>query len=174
MKRGTKSLLFGVHHWLLHPVSVWLAWRQYYGRPPSWRETICIIVHDWGYWGCESMEGDGQMHPVTGANIASRLLGEDWELLVLYHSRNFAQHCGATPSALCWPDKLHITIYPDWLYLLLGHLSGEIAEYKAMTIAQGGVPADATDAEWHRWAKQYIARVVQEQDCYYPFSAVGP
>jgi hypothetical protein len=31
---GTRSLLFGVHQFLLHPVMVALGWRMLYGRFP--------------------------------------------------------------------------------------------------------------------------------------------
>ena len=45
MKLGTKSLLFGCHQFVLHPLFVLVAWWRLYGRP-SWRMVVAIIVHD--------------------------------------------------------------------------------------------------------------------------------
>ena len=74
MKTGTKSLLFGVHQFIWHPVTVLIAWIWLYKRFPSWRELICMFVHDWGYWGKTNMDDeDGEKHPELGANIALKL-----------------------------------------------------------------------------------------------------
>ena len=84
MNVGTKSLLFGVHQFIWHPVTVLIAWVSLYGRP-TWRELICIIVHDWGYWGAPNMDGEeGERHPEVGAEIALRLFGLEYYELVLY------------------------------------------------------------------------------------------
>ena len=38
MKVGTRSLLFGSHQFMLHPLFVAIAWRRLYGRwPHGWR-----------------------------------------------------------------------------------------------------------------------------------------
>lgn len=132
MKIGTKSILFGCHQFALHPLLVWLSWKYLYGRAPTLRQTIAIVLHDIGYAvGCATMDGpDGERHPVLGARIATRILGEEYGRLVRYHSRSLAQREGAVPSELCAPDKMSFLLYPRWLYLLLGSWSGEIAEYK--------------------------------------------
>lgn len=57
MKTGTKSLLFGVHQFIWHPLTVLLAWIKLYGWP-AWEELVCIIIHDWGYWGKSNMDGE--------------------------------------------------------------------------------------------------------------------
>jgi hypothetical protein len=131
MKLGTRSTLFGVHHILLHPLLVWLAWVRLYRSLPTWRESVCILLHDIGYWGCNDMDGDqGSRHPELGAAIASHLFGEDARKLVLFHSRFTANLYGEPVSRLCAPDKLVLFLYPAWLYTFLATLSGECKEYQ--------------------------------------------
>lgn len=140
MKAGTKSLLFGVHQFAWHPWTVWRAWRHYHKRTPTFWETVAIVVHDWGYWGCSEMDGpEGKRHPVVGADIIFKLHRlthrgyppESWDLkaLVKYHSSHYARMIDRDPSALCAPDKLSVLFDPPWFYLLRGCLSGEIGEY---------------------------------------------
>lgn len=131
MKLGTRSTLFGVHHFLLHPFLVWLAWARLYRSLPTWRESLCILIHDIGYLGCDDMDGDqGSRHPELGAAIARRVLGEDERKLVLFHSRFTANLYGESVSRLCAPDKLVLFLYPAWLYTFLATLSGEGKEYQ--------------------------------------------
>ena len=127
---GRRSLLFGVHQFLWHPWTVYQAWRRLYGRP-NWREAVCIVIHDWGYWFAPNIDGpEGQRHPEWGARIARRWLGDAYGDLVLYHSRHYARLHGKAPSKLCWADKLSILYEPKWFYLLRATLSGEIREYR--------------------------------------------
>ena len=51
MKIGTKSLLFGAHNIIIHPVLVFIAWWRLYGFPFDPRLWIAFLVHDWGYFG---------------------------------------------------------------------------------------------------------------------------
>jgi hypothetical protein len=149
MKVGTRSLLFGVHQFIWHPITVYRAWRDLYGKRPTWKETICIIVHDWGYWGCVSMDGPGgELHSLAGSGIAWMLFDLEHEELVLYHSRHYAAAVGVQPSKLCWPDKLSMLYDPVWFYLLRARLSGEIREYHWNAIQKGFVPARSTQREW--------------------------
>lgn len=146
MNIGTKSLLFGVHQFLFHPVTVGLAWRKCYNRWPRWYEWVAIICHDLGYWGKPNMDGvEGQTHPERGAEIAyrisfkiARLLGYGaWALqlsnkvreLSLYHSTHYAQKAGKPVSELYLPDKVSVLFDPCWLYLLRSRSSGEVYEY---------------------------------------------
>ena len=131
MRLGTKSLLFGCHQFLLHPIFVLFGWVRLYG----WRSItpgilLIIIIHDWGYWGCKEMDGeDGEQHPIV---IVKWLLLNNMEELineVLLHSRHLSGKLGRPPSRLCWADKLAIALYPSWLWTFLAHLSGEGYEY---------------------------------------------
>jgi hypothetical protein len=158
---GTRSLLWGVHQVLWHPVVVTLAWKQYHGRWPSWRECVCILIHDWGYWGCRSMDGeDGERHPELGARIAGRLLGQEYHDLALLHSRHYAAAAAVEPSALCWPDKLAQACEPVWWYLLRARASGELREYRRECAELGLFPAEGSDADWLRWYNDYARGVV--------------
>jgi hypothetical protein len=189
MTVGTKSLLFGVHQFAWHPVTVWLAWVKLYRTWPTWRECVCILVHDWGYWGCEEMDGpQGPEHTALGADIANRLLDRYEELsprqrwmarnnwgtasidpafryyrLVRWHSRHLCARCGAEPSKLCWPDKLSMLYDPDWFYLLRARLSGEIAEYRTNADRRQFMPAAAPDRAWLRKLKQHLAVMAREK-----------
>jgi hypothetical protein len=149
---GRKSLLFGVHQVLWHPWTVYRAWVYLYGRP-TWKEIICIIVHDWGYWFCENMDDDnGQRHPITGANIVKKLFGEEYYYLVLCHSRHYSKEIGREPSKLCWADKLSIFFDPKHFYLFRAKLTGEIKEYRKN--AKAHFPLDSPDSEWFDWIRQ--------------------
>ncbi len=96
MELGTKSLLFGVHAFWLHPWFVALAWWRLYGfervhigartaaGAPNpnvtvltslwdWRLWLAFLVHDWGYWGCTKMDdADGETHPEFGGILMHR------------------------------------------------------------------------------------------------------
>ena len=75
MKIGTKSLLFGIHQIFWHPYVVLRAWVYLYGRP-SFKEMVCIFIHDWGYFGKPNLDGaEGSLHPMLGENIAHFLFG---------------------------------------------------------------------------------------------------
>jgi hypothetical protein len=74
MKIGTKSLLFGVHQFAIHPWFVALAWRRLYGFPWDPRLWVSFFVHDLGYWGKPNMDGpEGETHPFTGAAVMGAL-----------------------------------------------------------------------------------------------------
>jgi hypothetical protein len=90
---GRRSLLFGVHQVIWHPFTVLLAWIKLYGLP-TWREFVCIIIHDWGYWNCRDMDGqDGHDHPKYGAYLAFKWFGEEYAAECLLHSRHRGSHC---------------------------------------------------------------------------------
>ena len=128
MKTGTKSILFGIHQFLWHPVTVWVAWVWLYRKLPTFKESICIIIHDWGYWGKTNMDDEeGERHPELGAKIAGWLFDypmvftlpaalwirtTDYHDLCLLHSRHYARNAGREPSKLCWADKLSIIFEP--------------------------------------------------------------
>jgi hypothetical protein len=148
---GSRSLIFGVHQFAWHPFTVWLAWIWLYRELPSWRETVCIVVHDWGYWGKHSMDGpDGKTHPELGARIAGRLLGPGYKLLCLYHSRSYAKMHATEPSKLCWADKTSILLDPSDWYLTRARLTGELKEYRSMADRAGFISEAAPDKAWLR------------------------
>lgn len=157
MKVGTKSLLFGVHQFLWHAHTVELAWRALYGAP-TFREQLCILIHDWGYWGSPEMDGEiGSKHPHRSAMIALRWLGVEEYNLVLFHSRHLAFALGYEPSKLCWADKYSMLYDPDWFYLLRARLSGEISEYRANAAQAGFIGLEASDRQWLVKLKAYLS-----------------
>jgi hypothetical protein len=163
MKVGKRSLLFGVHQFIWHPITVLIAWWELYGRP-SWRELVCIVIHDWGYWFCPNMDGpEGEKHPEFGARIAWRLFGqaEYWDLCLL-HSRHYARAYGANPSKLCWADKLSILYDPWWFYLTRAWLSGELKEYRKVAADAGFIPLSASNRAWFIWVQGRLAKVGRE------------
>jgi hypothetical protein len=161
MKTGRKSLLFGVHQFIWHPITVWLAWRNLYGRP-SFKESICIIIHDWGYWFTPNMDGpEGEKHPEVGARIAGKLFGKEYYNLVLLHSRHYARLIDKDPSRLCWADKLSILYDPKWFYLIRAISSGEIHEYRQHASHQ--IPLTASHSIWFDWLKPKFIKLAAER-----------
>lgn len=162
MKLGTKSLLFGVHQFAWHPITVWLAWRALYNETPTWRETVCIVIHDWGYWGSADMDGkEGEQHPYAGAAIADRLFGPAYRDLVLRHSRSLCKMIGAEPSKLCWADKFSMLYDPSWFYLFRARATGEIREYRVKAVRY--IPLSVPDRHWLAWLKKRLAKLAREK-----------
>lgn len=167
MKTGTKSILFGVHQFVIHPFTVLLAWRKLYRSWPTWREAIAIFCHDLGYWGCPNIDGaEGKQHPRHGAIIAARIVGWlEWnpriqkfprsgaysfeiERLTAYHSRDTAKKDRRQVSELYAADKYCVFYDPFWLYRLRARLSGEFDEFKRNAIRSGHLHPGATDRQW--------------------------
>ena len=190
MRLGTKSLLFGVHQFLLHPFFVAAAWWQLYGwrsvvmcteskcracdlRTTSlwdWRLWLGFFAHDMGYWGSPDMDGkQGEQHPIRGAQLLAHRFrgGATWLYFMACHSRFLAKQLGHRPSALCMADKLSMALYPTWLYLLLANATGEIREYMRdaqKNLAKNGAMADAVTSqrEWFERVKTYVREYVAE------------
>lgn len=164
MKVGTKSLLFGVHQFIWHPVTVTLAWRELYGTWPEWKEFVCIIIHDWGYWGKPNMDGpEGEEHPILGANIASFLFGREYYTFCLFHSRHYSRKSGEIPSRLCWADKLAIHYDPWWFYLPRAWLSGELKEYRKVANKSGFISIRANHREWFNKVREHLSEAGRQQ-----------
>jgi hypothetical protein len=130
LKIGTRSVLFGAHQFLLHPLFLALAWTKLYGFPFDPRLWAAFFLHDVGYIGLENMDGtEGEVHPALGGKIMATLFGQEWGDFTKYHSRSFANLDQKQPSRLCAADKLATVLVPKKLYLTLIHLSGEVEEY---------------------------------------------
>lgn len=155
-RMGLKTLLVGVHQFLIHPLLLERAWRELYG-PPTWHHRVVFFLHDFGYITKKNLDdADGERHVELGAVLASRLLdrrapaklwlntstGEvgtqplpgttglgPWGEFSLLHSRYYCKQVGLPPSRLCIADKWVIARENRSFYLLRGLLSGEIWEY---------------------------------------------
>lgn len=78
MKIGTKTILYGAHQFLLHPVYVAIAWIRLYGFTWDPRVWVAFFVHDLGYWGKNNIDGvDGKKHPEFGAKLMHLFDGWD-------------------------------------------------------------------------------------------------
>jgi hypothetical protein len=133
MNVGTKSVLFGVHCFFIHPLFVLRAWWICYQSWPTWAEFCAICTHDLGYYGMPNMDGpEGETHPERIASWWRRsgsAFGNEVAAIVIGHSRFHAAKNGVPLSRLFRPDKLATALYPRWLYLIMANLSGEIDEY---------------------------------------------
>ncbi len=149
---GTKTLLFGVHQFFIHPLLVTIAWVRLYHSFPSWKEMFCILIHDLGYWGKPSLkDADGDTHPQLGANIAGKLLGPEWRDFILGHSSFYVIRNGINPSKLLAPDKYFHCMIPLWFYKFLAVPTGEFKHYRELRHARQVSGLNETDAAW--WAK---------------------
>jgi hypothetical protein len=160
MKLGTKSILFGTHQFLWHPITVGLAWRKLFSKWPTWREWVCIFVHDLGYWGKPNIDGtEGKTHPEWGADVAGRLLGTRYGNLCLYHSRDYSRAYGGAPSKLCWADKYSVMFDPKRFYLLRSRLSGEVREYRDNAPEYQRKERDIFWLNWYRTKVQNLDEI---------------
>lgn len=161
MTVGTKSVLFGVHCFFIHPFIVAIAWTNLYGFPLDPRLWFAFFIHDIGYWGCSSMDGvDGKKHPILGGRITKFLFGEFWGDFVTYHSRGIARNDGKDTSPLCIADKLAWSIEPFWTYLPRAYLSGEIYEYMDSAKRHGWKFDNSR--QWYRLIQSYSLDVVRD------------
>lgn len=178
---GTKSVLVGVHQFLIHPLLLAIGWYIAYGfsrveigsRPYHSVETddeitiyakavyahllhpalwVAFFVHDLGYMGKPNMDGrEGEAHPELGARIMQRLFGDPWGDFCLLHSRYYAKKKGRPVSPLCFADKWVIVIEPAWLYIPRAWFSGDTST--EYELLNSGKPLT-----WHRGVRTYMRR----------------
>lgn len=172
MSVGTRSVLFGAHQFLIHPLFVAWAWWKLYGFPFDPRLWVAFVVHDLGYWGKPNMDGEeeGERHVEFGAKLMTQLFSPQWGEFCLYHSRFYAKRDGKPYSRLCVADKLAVVLEPWWLYLPRVWLSSELWEYMALAGGKGnskyqGEPNSkyvsmqletGTVRGWHRGMTAYL------------------
>lgn len=167
MKIGTRSILFGVHQFAIHPLFVAVAWWKLYGFPFDPRLWFCFYLHDIGYIGKPNMDGpEGEKHPEFGAGIIRRLFGDNWGDFCLFHSRYYATANGRPFSRLAVADKFAICLTPPWIYLPLARMSGELKEYRANAARSEKKLARYgkldTDLDWKLTVDAYMIAWVNE------------
>jgi hypothetical protein len=163
MRLGTKSVLYGAHQFLIHPLFVAWAWTQLYGWPYDPRLWLCFFVHDLGYIGKPNMDGpQGELHPELGGKIMS-LFGSHWRDMSLGHSRFYAALKQISRSPLFYADKLAVTLEPAWLYLWRVRATGEIYEYMAGAKDRyADMQISTTDIEtWHESCMQAMRKLAR-------------
>jgi hypothetical protein len=163
MRLGTKSVLFGYHQFILHPLFVAEGWRRLYGFPWDPRLWAAFFLHDVGYLGKPNMDGpEGERHPELGADIMAmlfdgaheKLSDYKWRNFCITHSRTYAHLQFMEISPLCFADKLAFLMYPVWLLKALYWASGEFEEYRRRRYSNTEkVPvAPMSWEEWHHQA----------------------
>lgn len=158
---GTKSLLFGAHQFILHPLFVALAWWKLYGFPKDYRLWFAFVLHDIGYWGSPEMDGPvGQRHPERGAAIMGRLFGSEWASFTIRHSRGYAKLEKLEVSKLCNADKLATVLVPLYLYTVMVWLTGEWEEYATIEQPLTGRYGGGDLMGWARNMRAAILRAV--------------
>lgn len=166
MTVGTKSLLFGVHQFILHPILLAMAWTRLYGFPCHPILWACFFLHDVGYFGKTDMDGEteGQTHPEFGARLIRKCFGKEWGDFCLYHSRFYCRTNNQRHSKLCVADKLAFCMYPPKFYVLLARLSGELKLYRNFSedVCELENVQNMTDLEWYHGLKRYTLRVTIE------------
>lgn len=162
MKVGTRSVLFGAHQFIIHPLFVAFAWWKLFGFPFDPRLWIAFFLHDLGYFGKPNMDGpEGEEHPYFAAHVMGFLFGAEWYDFCLYHSRFVAKRAGQSFSRLCVADKLAVALEPWWLYLPRVIISGEIIEYMRLSGArtEAGEPKYASMQSYSSIRRQWFANV---------------
>jgi hypothetical protein len=122
MTEGTRSYLFGCHHFLIHPLVVIIAWKKLYKYYPKPWEIGCIFLHDIGHIGKNYLTyySEKKKHWELGARIARRLFGVEGGLLVASHSAA----AGIGRGRMYWPDKYSWLIAPRWWLILNDKVEG--------------------------------------------------
>lgn len=180
MQVGTRSLLFGVHQFIIHPLQLAYAWWTLYSFPWDPRLWVAFFVHDLGYCGKPNMDGlEGETHPLFGAELMGDLFddlkdpmyrtapgGLTWANFCLYHSRYYAKAAGQPPSRLCFADKLVFCQTPWWLYRILSNWSGEIDEYMRLRDPESKYAHiqlyTLNQKEWFDSGRHYCRRWIRE------------
>lgn len=189
MKIGTKSLLFGAHQFILHPLFLAAAWTRLFGFPWDPRLWVAFFVHDLGYWGKPNMDGEeGEAHVFFGAGLFATIMApltrfrpfcfrfsswdryKKWYCFSFYHSRAMAKKYDTLVSALGVADKYVIVITPWWLYVPLTRWTGEIREYQKTKKHQEetGIliihsqPSIEEDRAWYHGVQSFMRTWVED------------
>jgi hypothetical protein len=111
MTQGTISWVFGCHS-IGHTILVIRAWKKLYQNYPSFKECICIFLHDIGHIGKQYLDDDEQkkQHWQLGASLAEKLFGNWAWWFVAGHDKN----SDVQQSKLYKADKYSWYIAPVW------------------------------------------------------------
>lgn len=165
MKVGTKSLLFGVHQFLWHPMFVTLGWLWLFGRP-SLGQFIAIVIHDWGYWGKSNMDdAEGNTHPEWAALFFERWGRKDLAAMCRGHSRFWAKEKNVPLSKLCYADKVGSAFMPWWWWGAAAKLTGEFWDYmkaEKHELEEKGWKERKDTAVWFRQWRYFVCKIVGE------------
>jgi hypothetical protein len=141
-----------------------------YHRLPNWKEAVCILIHDWGYWGKPNIDGiEGERHPAWAAAWAYKHFDYSrkgihfsfkYRDLCAGHSVSFARKYYYPISRLCLPDKVGVALMPIPLMVLLGKLTGETREYRSCPKYAHTDYEKITDGEYYQALRDYYREIV--------------
>jgi hypothetical protein len=115
MTEGTISLLFGAHHFIIHPAQIIIRWMKDHHRLPKFWQLICIFIHDYGLWGMQYLSGSKSGHWRRGALLAYRFFGSRGFEFCAGHT----DESGLPRSELFFADKDSRMVGPLWLEKML-------------------------------------------------------
>ncbi len=118
-----------MHNPIFHGIFVSLAWIKIYHKIPSFKEFVCIFLHDIGYIKQDIIDGEEDKHPEMGAKICGQLFGKEYHNLCIAHSRDYAEKLGLSLSKLGYADKYSVFITPNLFYFIVGYFGGEAKIY---------------------------------------------
>ena len=159
MKQGTISILFGCHSFV-HCFLVWLSWRKLYGKFPTFKETVCILLHDIGHWGLDYLNDVEQKkaHWRTGATIAGRWFGFEYFLLTAGH----CEYSRLPSSKMAKAYKYSWYIAPRlWVYtncLFEPKLMNGLSFWKATDLFKARVKDSIESGEFRSTHQFYLER----------------
>jgi hypothetical protein len=118
----------------------------------------------------------GESHPEAPARWWRKhflKFGEKVAYEIVGHSRFYAALNNQDLSGLFRADKLSMALYPRWLYLLLGNLSGEIKEYMTHASTRKGkyidiIKAGKSQIQWLIETQAHMALMGLHGDNYGP------
>lgn len=145
---------------------VLVAWIRLYRKLPGFWEFICILIHDWGYWGKDNLDGEeGEDHPRFAAELIHAITGNHyyWELC-MFHSRFQAQKYRGDPSKLCLADKWGVAMLPTCVWVIMGRWTGEIEEYRSNKKYEIFQQSRKSDYAWFNDYKAICAEWVKARD----------
>jgi len=123
MTEGTRSLFFGCHQFLLHPLWVIIAWRLEYKTFPKWWEIICIFLHDIGICQRQYLSDDRAKvgHWRLGSDLSGEIVGrltnwrgEMWYKAVCLCAGHCPEESTFSESKLSRADKRSWLVAPMW------------------------------------------------------------
>lgn len=161
MRTAPRSYLFGMHNPVFHSATVIVAWIKLFQSLPSFKELLCITIHDIGYLTQVSIDGSDNRHPELGARMAGLAFGREYYELCIAHSREYAKKFGLPLSKLGYADKASILQYPDAFFNALIKIGGEATEYHKTTKTwKWGCPYNVKliKAEYRRWVRDNPAQ----------------
>jgi len=122
MKEGTKSVLFGCHQFIIHPLFITIAWKKIYGRWPKLWQLVCIFLHDVGHIGKDYLSDYEQKrkHWILGSRLAKLFFGWKGYHLICGHTTQ----SGCVRSKLFYADKYSWLIAPIWWLRLNDKIEG--------------------------------------------------